>query len=113
MKPEGLRPCDQCAGKIAPIFYVVRVSMAMVNARAVNALMGTALVLGGSAEALAIARHMSPCEEIATVFGEENPELWHELLLCQKCEMSVGGVPLAAIMAKRAAATARPQEETA
>lgn len=81
MKLSQLRPCDQCGGQIAPMFYVVRVSMAVITQGA-NQTLGLAQYFGGN---LALAETLSPEPSPVMLMGEEDQELWTELLICQNC----------------------------
>ena len=82
MKLSQVRPCDNCGGKIAPMFYVIRFSMAMFKVREVNTNLGLAQMFGGN---LGVAEAMSQNAEAVMVFGEEKSELWTELFICQAC----------------------------
>jgi len=83
MKLTEIRPCDSCGGKIAPQFYVLRLSLAMFKPSAVNSTMGIAQITGS----LAIAETLSPDPEVVTVMGDEDKRLWMELYLCPDCCM--------------------------
>lgn len=84
MKLSELRPCDCCGGKIAPHFYVVRLSQAMVMAKEANAVLGLAQMFGG---ALGLAEVVAPDADAVKIFGDERKELMHEFFLCQECFM--------------------------
>ncbi|MBP8055166.1 MAG: hypothetical protein KA314_04960 [Chloroflexi bacterium] len=99
MKLSELRPCDQCRGKLAPIFYVVRVSLAVIKADAANATLGLMQMFRGN---LGLAEAFSPQPNAITVAGDEEPKLWTELFLCQDCY--VGEVNLAMLAEVRNAA---------
>lgn len=89
MKLTELRPCDRCRGKIAPCFYVVRVSSALVTPAA-GRVLGLSAAMGGL-RALRIAEALSPdTDEAVMVFGEKDTRLWTELLLCQACAVLEG-----------------------
>lgn len=81
MKLSELRPCDNCGQKIAPLFYVARVSQAMVMPAA-NQVLGMTQYFNGN---LALAEMFAPEDEVVKVFGEEKKELMDELLLCSDC----------------------------
>ena len=84
MKLSALRPCDACTGVLVPQFYVVRVSLALFNPRAVNAVLGVNTMFGG--RALGLAEVMAPDAAGAVVIaGDETPELMTELFLCRVC----------------------------
>jgi hypothetical protein len=82
MKLSELKPCAVCEGKIAPLWYVVRFSMAMISPRAANGVMGLAQIFGGN---LALAEVMAPEPDCVKVMGDEEPELMTEINICQSC----------------------------
>lgn len=84
MKLTDLRPCDNCQGKLVPTFYVVRFSQALFNARAANQVLGLNQIFGGSAFGLAEAFAPNP-DGAVMVFGDKDPSLQTELLVCQEC----------------------------
>jgi hypothetical protein len=81
-KVTDLRPCDNCGGKINPIFLVLRVSQAAVDAHAVNQVLGMAQIMGGS---LALGELFSTQTDVIKVFGDEEPGLMTEIFICQEC----------------------------
>lgn len=83
MKLSEIRPCDKCGGPIAPIFQVVRMSIAVFDPAAVNQTLGIHRMFGG--KALRLAEAMSPQPECVTVGSDKEPELETLLLLCQSC----------------------------
>lgn len=82
MKLSEIRPCDACGGEIVPVFYVLRLSMALFKPQAVNTTMGLAQMFHGN---ITLAEVMSSQPEAVTVLGDENPDLMTELLICQEC----------------------------
>lgn len=84
MKLSELRPCDNCGGIVAPQFYIVQTSLAIINPQAANATLGLTQMFGGH---LALAEAMSPDAEAVKIAGEFNKELWTELRVCAKCYM--------------------------
>lgn len=82
MKLSEIRPCDNCGGAIAPNFYVVDVSLAMLKPQATNQVLGLVQMFGGS---LALAEAMSPDAEAALVMGDEDRTLRTRLVLCTEC----------------------------
>lgn len=82
MKLSQLRPCDNCGGPIAPIFYVVRTSIAVFNANATNENLGLMQMFQGS---LVLAETMSSQPDAVKIGGEEDKKLWTEIYLCQHC----------------------------
>lgn len=85
MKLSELRPCDACGGALAPIFVVVRTSLAVFNQRAVNSTLGMTRMFGNTPAALAIAEVMGAEPEVVKIAGEEDPKLWNEAFLCLNC----------------------------
>ncbi|SRR5258708_3762143 len=85
MKLSELRPCDNCGGIVAPQFYIVRSSLAIINPQSANATLGLTQMFGGH---LALAEVMSPDADAVKIAGEFNKELWIELRLCRDCYMS-------------------------
>lgn len=96
MKLSQVRPCDNCGQKIAPIFYVLRISQAMFLQTQTNQILGMAQYFQG---ALGLAEIMSSDAEAVMIFGEKDPTLMDELFLCQNCQMSE--LNLAALLEKR------------
>ncbi len=84
MKLSQLKPCASCGGKIAPVFYVVRVSLAIVTPAA-NTTLGLNQMFRGN---LALAEVFTSEPHPVKVAGDEDPNLMTELLLCQDCYMS-------------------------
>lgn len=122
MKARELHECDACGGPLSSTFYVVRLSLAVVNANAVREHLGLAQFFGGSH---AMAEVFSPRPEVATVLAEaEGSGGWDEALVCATCWITA---PLtlaevhervatrkAAAAGRRARASAppKPEEET-
>lgn len=103
MKLSEVRPCDNCGGKIAPQFYLVRGTLALFSPQAANATLGLATMFGG---ALGLAEVMSPDAEAVKLAGDFDKRLWNEFLLCQMCYM--GEVNLAMLGEKRVEAREEP-----
>lgn len=95
MKLSALRPCDACGGVIAPHFYVVRTSVALIKPYEANQTLNLAQLFNGS---LALAEALGPTNSVK-VGGEEYPELWTELFLCTSCYLS--GEHNLAVLAER------------
>lgn len=101
MKLSDIRPCDQCGGKIAPMFYVVKSSIAMFNRNAVNEQLGLVQMFGGGGAGIALAEVMGAHgNDVVMIAGDEDEQLWFEFYLCQDCFM--GPVNLAVLMEKSA-----------
>lgn len=98
MKLSELRPCDKCGGKIAPVFYVVRVSLAVVTPAA-NTTLGLNQMFHGN---LALAEVFTSEPHPVKVAGDEDLNLMTELFICQNCY--VGEVNLAMLAEVRNAA---------
>lgn len=92
MKLSELRPCDSCNGPLIgkgptanPLWYVVRVTQAVVSQKA-NQVMGLAQYFNGD---LGLAEVMAPEPDKAVlVLGDENKELLTELFLCMECAVT-------------------------
>lgn len=95
MKLSEVRPCDNCGGKIAPIFYVARVSQAMFMPRT-NQVLAMTQYLGGN---LVLGEMFSGDDDVVKIMGDEIPELWTKLFLCQDCAV-MKSVDLASLMEK-------------
>lgn len=81
MKLSELRPCDNCGGKIAPQFYVIRITQAFVTPSA-NQTLGLATMFHGN---LGLAEVFSPDPDPVKVLGDEEPSLMTELIVCPDC----------------------------
>lgn len=82
MKLSEIRPCDNCGGKIAPNFYVIRSSLAIFNPHETNQVLGMSQYFGG---ALGLAEVMSPQAEVVKIAGDEQEGLWEEIFVCMDC----------------------------
>lgn len=84
MKLSDIRVCDGCHGALAPqgLFYVLRLSLAIVSNKALNQTIGLSMMLGDS---LRIAEALSPEPEVIKIAGDEDKAAMTELLICQKC----------------------------
>lgn len=96
MKLSEIRPCDNCGGKIAPLFYVLRISQAMFMP-STNEVLGLTQCFRG---ALALAEAMAPEPEVVMVLGDEDKALQTELFICQEC-LTMKALDLAALMERR------------
>lgn len=97
MTLRQLKPCDKCGGHIGSGSYVLRMSLLIVNANALNATGGIAQMLGGGPSGWGIAEALSPDTNYVIVAGDEEPELMTELVLCQQCVLG-GSVDLASLL---------------
>jgi hypothetical protein len=102
VKVSELRPCDQCAGPIAPSFYVVRFSQALINANAVNEFIGMHTFFGGRASAALVENFAPASIDAAIVFMDQDRTLQIELFICQECFLNVP-LDLARLMEQRSA----------
>lgn len=91
MKANEIRPCDYCGkqiagrmpdGEVVLQFYVVKLSTALLNVRAVNAHVGLATMFGGNH---VLAEVFNPHSEWAQVLAEQPGGFWDEALLCRDC----------------------------
>lgn len=96
MKLSDLRPCDNCGGKIAPAFYVVRISQAFIMPAARQTL-GLMEMFHGN---LGLAEVFTPDPDAVKVVGDEEKSLMTELLLCQNCRL-MGKVDLVVLGERR------------
>jgi hypothetical protein len=100
VKVSELRPCDNCAGPIAPTFYVVRFSQAIINAAAVNEFMGMHQFFQGKASAALVENFAPAAGDAALVFGDKDKTLETELFVCQRCVLA-GPIDLAMLQERR------------
>jgi hypothetical protein len=85
MKISELRNCDYCSGATVPLFYVIRISAAMLTQGA-NSTLGLNQHFGGN---LKLAELFSPTGgEDVLIFGDEDPALLTTLFICQGCMMA-------------------------
>ena len=94
MKLSQLRPCASCKGKLAPVWYVIRVSQAMLKPCATNQVLGLAQMFGGS---LSLAETMAPESDCVLVMGDQEPSLMTEIHVCQECFL-MGKIELPVMM---------------
>jgi hypothetical protein len=88
VKLSELKPCANCAGAIAPTFYLVEFSQAIISGQAAREVLGVASILGGL-HALPVAEAMAPRPDDAVlVFGDKDASLKTRLLICQECFLS-------------------------
>jgi hypothetical protein len=90
MKLSELTPCAKCGGKLVPIWYVVRISMAMLARKATSSVLGLSQMFSAgnplSGQALAIAEVMAPgADEAVIIAGDKDKSLMTEFNLCQQC----------------------------
>jgi len=86
MKLSDIRPCDNCGGKLVPIFYFSKISLAVFSPKAVNEVMGMTQFFGGGSAGLRLAEMMgASAEEAIKIVGEEEHTLWTDIYLCQEC----------------------------
>lgn len=97
MKVSELRPCDKCHGRIAPHFYVVRLSQALIRPAAINQFMGMHQFFGGRASMALVENFAPEADKAAVVFGDDDPTLMTELYLCQDCVIG-GAIDLAMLI---------------
>lgn len=98
MKLSEIRPCDACGGAIATGSYLLRLSLLVVSPRAVNQVLGLNQIFGG---ALKLAEAFAPDDNPVKVAGEEDPSLWTDALVCQRCALGAP-IDLGLLLAKRA-----------
>lgn len=101
-----LRPCDHCGGPLTGgLFQVVRFSLAVVKAPAVQEFAGMHAFFGGRAST-ALVMNFAPAAADAIVVAMDDPEhkgLMTEAVICNGCYC--GDINLAVLAERRAAAT--------
>jgi hypothetical protein len=87
MKLSQLKPCRDCGGPLGQIFYVMRWSMALVSPQAARGVLGTAMAMGAplSYGSLQVAEALAPDAEAVKIAGDEMPEGWTSVNVCQDC----------------------------
>lgn len=87
MKLSALRPCDNCGGPIAPTFYVVRYSIAVINPTKTNQILGMTQFFQGS---LALGELFAEDGQAVNVAMDdrEYKDLMTEIFLCNKCHLN-------------------------
>lgn len=96
MKTSELRPCDHCAGAIAPLFYQVTVQTVGVNLKEAHRHLGLATFFGGGGAGLALANIMGPDPEVTENIGAPTT-----LCLCAQCYLTMDKHDLAAMVEKK------------
>lgn len=95
-KLNELRMCDNCSGPVGMIFYVLRVSLAVVNVQAVHETLGMHQFFGGRASA-ALVENFAPSASHGFTIAmdeDESKELGTEAFVCQKCMMEPTDLPM-------------------
>ncbi len=83
MKLSELRPCDVCSGPVQTVFYLVTISLAVVDVEKANRVLGLNQIYGGSA--FELAEIMSPDPECVKILEEEMSEPPEKIFVCQDC----------------------------
>jgi hypothetical protein len=99
MKLSELRPCDVCGGKLAPSFYVLRMSIALISPTPTNQVLGLAQYFQGN---LGLAEVFAPESDQAVVVAMDEKEhtgLMQEFFVCTTCYMAP--ICLAELVEKR------------
>lgn len=110
MKLSDLRPCDNCGGAIAPIFNIVKTSIAVINTGSANKTLGLAQYFGEGSAGLALAEVMGDQSDAVKIGSEHAKELETEIFLCQECHMTEINL---AVIVEKIAARNTPTEEAA
>jgi len=84
MKLSDLRPCDNCGGSLPPAFYVVKMSIALINPQKVNSTLGLTQHFQGN---LHLAEVMGAGGEVV-IGSDSDPELEVTIILCNDCRNS-------------------------
>ena len=82
MKISDLRPCAVCKGKLPPMWYVIRFSMAFLDRASASQVLGLSEMFGGH---LALAEVFAPSPETVVVGMDRDPNLMTEVFICQAC----------------------------
>jgi len=82
MKLSDVRPCDNCGGPIAPIFYAISITHALFDQSKTNMVLGLNNMFGGAA--LPLAEAMSGAEPVVKL-SEKDKEMETEIFLCSNC----------------------------
>jgi hypothetical protein len=87
MKISDLRPCFFCSGNIVPLFYLVRISAAIVLPKAAHRVVELTEIMGGMANtsALHVAESLAPDADCVKILGDEERDLMTQLCICQEC----------------------------
>jgi len=99
MKLSELRPCDVCGGKLAPNFYVLRMSIALISSTPTNQVLGLAQYFRGN---LGLAEVFAPESDQAVVVAMDEKEhkgLMQEFFVCAACYLNL--ICLAELVEKR------------
>lgn len=104
MKLSELRPCVSCGKPLVgqgkpPVFYVLRVSLAMVDPEAASGVLGLTQIMSAgrppSPAALHIAEALAPdAEGFVRIMGDESPDLMTHLVVCQDCFLMKGEIAM-------------------
>jgi hypothetical protein len=90
MRLSDLHGCDNCGGQIAPIFYVVRMSPAVINMQEARRGIAQTEAFGFP---LALIEGMGMSGEIGTIAMDEREDsgkhIMTEIWLCQGCHMKL------------------------
>ena len=82
MKLSELRPCAVCHGKLVPIWQVIRVSMAALDRRNAQRVLGMTQFFDGN---LALAEAITSSDDCVMVLGDKDPSMMTEFNICQTC----------------------------
>jgi hypothetical protein len=87
MKISELRVCDACGGSVLPMFFVVRLSAAILSPDAAKDVWKLVQMLGGmrTRGALATAEALVPEPDCIKILGDEDSELITQLFICTGC----------------------------
>jgi hypothetical protein len=86
-KLTELRVCDNCSGPVGLIFQVIRVSIAVVNPKAVQEFLGMHQFFGGQAHANLVMNFAPAADQAITIAMDEDEyaSLTTELFVCMSC----------------------------
>lgn len=80
MKLSELKPCENCGGPVAPVFYRVTVEQVMIGPEAANRVLGLNMMFGG--DALGLAETFAP-DDVTLVLQT------NATVLCSDCAMTI------------------------
>lgn len=84
-KVMDLRPCDNCGGAINLQFYLLRLSLAIVKAQAVNEFFGMHQFFCGKASPALVENFAPSSTDAVTIAGDAHTELMTEIVICSGC----------------------------
>jgi hypothetical protein len=86
-KLSDLEPCmnPSCRGPLTRGFVVLHMSHGLLNAQAVNEVLGMHQFFGGRASMQLVENFAPSADQAVLVFGDKDPNLYVTVILCQVC----------------------------